>query len=170
LKSEWARPFWQTRHRAFVIGLINLPWKIRASTELDLASGTPYNITTGRDNNGDGNFNDRPSPMAANQAGAIVTPLGAFDATVINGALGRNTGTNPFNATVDLNLNRTFGFGGQAKANEQPYQVTFNVRASNLLNHANLSGVSGVLDSPFFGRANNAAPARRIELGVRFTF
>ena len=168
LRGEWARPFWQARHRVFFVSLLNLPWKLRASTELNLASGLPFNITTGRDNNGDGNFNDRPS--LSSESRTLVTSLGAFDPTVINGTLGRNTGTNPFNATVDLNLNRTFGFGGKAKLNEQPYQVTFNVRASNLFNHANLSNVSGVLASPFFGRANNAAPARRIELGMRFTF
>jgi hypothetical protein len=169
-RGEWARPFWQARHRAFFVSLLNLPWKFRGSMEINLASGTPFNITTGRDNNGDGNFNDRPSLTEASQPRALVTSHGAFDPTVINGALGRNTGTNPFNATVDANLSRTFGFGGKAKSNEQPYQVTFNVRAGNLLNRANLSGVNGVLASPFFGRANSAAPARRIELGARFTF
>ena len=169
-RGEWARPFWQARHRVFLVSLLNLPWKLRASTELNLASGTPFNITTGRDNNGDGNFNDRPSLAEINQLGALLTPLGVFNPTVINGTLSRNTGTNPFNATVDANLSRTFGFGGKVKATEQPYQVTINVRASNLLNRANLSGINGVLASPFFGRANNAAPARRIELGVRFTF
>ena len=48
--------------------------------------------------------------------------------------------------------------------------MTFNARAGNLLNRANLSCTDGVLNSPFFGRPNTAQPARRIELGVRFDF
>jgi hypothetical protein len=170
LRGEWARPFWQARHRVFLVGLLNLPGKLRTSSEINLASGLPFNITTGRDNNGDGNFNDRPGLTGASDPQAVATRFGALDPAAINGALGRNLGTNPFQAMMDLNLSRTFGFGSKAKPNEQRYQVTFNARASNLLNRANLSGVSGVLASPFFGRANYAAPARRIELGVRFTF
>ncbi len=167
--GEWARPFWQASHRVFVVGLINLPWKMRASTEVNLATGAPFNITTGRDNNGDGNFNDRPNRAVANDPRAVMTHLGAFDPSVINGTLGRNAGTNPFNAAMDMNLSRTFAMGGKGK-NDRGHQLTLNVRASNLLNRANLGGIDGVLNSPFFGRANNAAPSRRIEIGARFSF
>ncbi len=167
--GEWARPFWQASHRVFVVGLINLPWKMRASTEINLATGVPFNITTGRDNNGDGNFNDRPNRVAASDPQAVRTHLGAFDPSVINGTLGRNAGTNPFNAAMDMNLSRTFALGGKGK-DDRGHQLTLNVRASNLLNRANLSGVDGVLNSPFFGRANNAVSARRVEIGARLTF
>lgn len=167
--GEWARPVWQSSHRVFVVGLINLPWKLRASTEFNLATGAPFNIATGRDNNSDGNFNDRPNRAVANDPQSVRTHLGAFDPSVINGTLGRNAGTNPFNASIDVNLSRTFALGGKGK-NDRSHQLTLNLRASNLLNRANLSGVDGVLNSPFFGRANNAAPARRIEIGARLTF
>ncbi|HEY7546178.1 MAG TPA: hypothetical protein VID27_14900, partial [Blastocatellia bacterium] len=167
--GEWARPVWQASHRVFIVGLINLPWKLHASTEFNFATGTPFNITTGRDNNGDGNFNDRPSRAAADDPRAISTPMGAFDPAVIDGALIRNAGTNPFTAAMDMNLSRAFALGGKGK-NDRSHQLTLNLRASNLLNRANLSGVDGVLNSPFFGRANIAAPARRIEIGARLTF
>src|SRR5262249_5817726 len=135
-----------------------------------LASGTPFNITTGRDNNGDGNFNDRPSVTDADNVKAVATRFGALDPSTINGSLRRNPGSNPFNASLDFNLSRTFAFGGRFQRNERRYQMTFNARANNLLNRANLTGVDGVLNSPFFGRANSALPARRVELGVRFDF
>jgi len=170
LRGEWARPFWQATHRGFLVALINLPGRWRASSELNLASGTPFNITTGRDNNGDGNFNDRPGVTDAGNVKAVVTRFGALDPSDINGGLRRNPGSNPFNATLDFNLSRTFGFGGRRGRNEKPYQMTLNARANNLLNHANLSGVDGVLNSPFFGRPNSALPARRVELGMRFEF
>jgi hypothetical protein len=170
LRREWARPMWQARHRAFLVALVNLPWRLRTSSEINLNSGLPYNLTTGRDNNGDGAFNDRPGVTAAGNARAIATRFGSLDPAVINGSLGRNSGANPSSAALDFNLSRTFGFGGQGRRNEKRYQMTFNARANNLLNRANLTGVDGVLNSPFFGRANSALPSRRIELGVRFGF
>lgn len=58
------------------------------------------------------------------------------------------------------------GFGGS----EYRYGFTLVVRAANLLNNVNFTSYSGVLTSPFFGRANSAMPARRIELQLRFNF
>lgn len=170
LQAELARPIWQARHRAFLVGLFNLPRKLKVSAELNIASGTPFDITTGRDNNGDGNFNDRPGLAQTGNPNAIQTRFGLLDPTVLNGSLGRNIGTNPFNATLDFNLSRTFGFGGKNGKSEQKYQLTLNIRANNLLNRANLSDVDGVLTSPSFGSANSAGLARRIEIGARFTF
>ena len=170
LRGEWARPFWQATHRGFLVAIINLPGQWRASSELNLASGTPFNITTGRDNNGDGAFNDRPGVTDAGDAKAVATRFGALDPSPVNGSLRRNIGSNPFNATLDFNLSRTFGLGSKGGRNEKRYQVTFNARANNLLNRANLSGVDGVLNSPFFGRPNSALPARRVEFGARFDF
>jgi Carboxypeptidase regulatory-like domain/TonB dependent receptor len=170
LRGEWAPPVWQTRHRMFLTATINLPWQSRASFSLNAASGAPYNITSGRDNNGDGDFNDRPSVVATTQSQAILTPFGALDPGVVNGNLRRNAGINPANATLDINLSRSFDLGRPDAAGERPFKLAANVRASNLLNRANLLGVNGVLASPFFGRANASGPARRIEIGLRFSF
>ena len=175
LDGEWARPVWQSRHRAFIVALVNLPSKVRASLSFNAASGTPFNITTGRDNNGDGNFNDRPDIVDFNDPGAIFTTLGAFDINHINGSLPRNWGTNPSTSTVDLNLSRSFVLnnsspGGTEDRDARLYRLTLNARASNLLNRTNLTGLNGVLISPFFGRANSSSPARRVEFGLRFSF
>ncbi|HLM60562.1 MAG TPA: TonB-dependent receptor, partial [Pyrinomonadaceae bacterium] len=167
--GEWARPVWQTRHRFFLVGLINFPWKLRASVELNLASGAPYNITTGRDNNNDGNFNDRPGRTPLNDPDAVATEFGLLNLNAINGTLERNLGTNPGSATLDFNLSRTFGFGGKGRE-PGSYRLTVNLRANNLLNRANLFGIEGLLSSPFFGRSNQSQPARRIEIGARFSF
>jgi hypothetical protein len=176
LAGEWARPAWQSRHRGFMTAILNLPWNLKASTTFSAASGTPFNITTGRDNNGDGLFNDRPSQAAPNATKAIATRYGTFDIAAVNGDLPRNTETNPSVATVDLNLSRIFQFGSAPSPdagsgrNEARYRITINVRANNLLNRTNPAGLNGILASPFFGRANIAQPARRIETGLRFSF
>ena len=50
------------------------------------------------------------------------------------------------------------------------YRMEFFVQAFNAFNNANPSGFSGVMSSPFFGKAISALPGRRIETGVRFNF
>lgn len=168
--GEWARPDWMSRHILFLYGTVNLPSKWRASLSLNAASGRPFNVTTGRDNNGDGAFNDRPGLVGSQNPNAILTKFGALDPTAVNGSFPRNAGTNPTNITLDFNLARTFAIGRGTANKESRYKWTLNTRASNLLNRTNLLGVNGVLASPFFGRANEAAPARRIEIGLRVSF
>lgn len=169
LSGEWARPFWQARHRLFLSSTVSLFWKLRLFTLLNAASGTPFNITTGQDNNGDGIFNDRPGLSVSPDSHSIQTSFGFLNPSVINGNLPLNLGTNPANITLDLNLSRTFVLK-KAKGEGSPFSLTANVRAGNVLNRTNLSGLSGVLNSPFFGRAFAANPARRVELGLRFYF
>jgi hypothetical protein len=60
------------------------------------------------------------------------------------------------------------GFTGGA--DDKRWRVELYVAATNVANHANLTGFSGVMTSPFFGEATSALPPRRIELGARFGF
>jgi hypothetical protein len=41
---------------------------------------------------------------------------------------------------------------------------------NNVLNHPNFNRFSGVLTSPYFGRANSAQRPREVQLGVQFNF
>ena len=168
--GEWARPIWGIRHRFFLSSTINLPEKLRLSASFNAASGAPYNITTGRDNNGDGNFNDRPNESLSSDLQAVHTIFGFLNPNAINGNFRRNAGANPATATLDLNLSRVFIVGKRTKEGEGRYKLTFNIRAANALNRANLLGTSGILSSPLFGRATTANPARRVEFGLRFNF
>lgn len=170
LTGEWARPFWQSRHVLFVSASTVLPGNVRLFASFNANSGRPFNITTGRDGNGDGNFNDRPGVTAVDDPQAIATIYGFLNPNVINGNLVRNVGTNPTTAALGLNLSRTFVFGKRTQKGESPYKLTANIRANNLLNRSNLSGVNGVLGSPLFGSATTSSPSRRIELGLRFNF
>jgi hypothetical protein len=168
--GEWVRPSWMSRHQLFLSGTITLPVGLRGSLVANAASGTPFNITTGTDNNGDGAFNDRPNVTAVQSPNAILTVYGVLDPTSVNGRLPRNAGTNASIISLDFNLARTFVVGKSPKKTEGGYKLALNVRASNLLNRTNLLGLNGVLASPYFGRANGSGPARRIEAGLRITF
>ncbi len=167
LKGEFAAPSWQTQHYMFLSSSVNLPWKLRLATSVNASSGTPFNVTTGRDNNGDGIFNDRPRLTSPADLRAIQTRFGFLNPDAVNGDLQRNIGTNPANFTVSMNLRRTFVL---RKEKEKEYKLTVHVRANNLFNRTNPHGVSGVLNSPFFGRAFSAQTARQIEFGLRFSF
>ncbi|HEY6333499.1 MAG TPA: hypothetical protein VI756_29520, partial [Blastocatellia bacterium] len=170
LVADWARPSWQSQNRVFGVFILNLPYQVRLSTNLNIASGTPFNIVTGFDNNGDGNYTDRPSFSVAGAPGAIVTPLGVFNPNVINGDVPRNYGTNPATVGLDMNASRTFILHQGSGRNEGGYRLTVNARASNILNHTNVTGLTGVVSSPFFDLPNSAGPSRHIEVGLRFSF
>ena len=60
------------------------------------------------------------------------------------------------------------GFSGGA--DDKRWRVELYVAATNVLNHTNLMGYSGVMTSPFFGEPTSAGPARKLELGARFGF
>jgi hypothetical protein len=165
--GESARVDWLRKNGGSLFGSLTLPWKVDLSTQFDAYQGLPYNITTGTDNNGDGNFNDRPAYATAPGAGAYATPYGLLTANTVNGNTPRNLGTMPGTIHLDLNLSRTFQLN--AKNTDHPRALNFNARSANLLNHTNVTAVQTVL-SPTIGQSIAAEPARRLELGARFTF
>ena len=50
------------------------------------------------------------------------------------------------------------------------YRIGFFVQAQNLTNHANYTGYSGVMTSPFFRQATAVTTPRRVEAGLNFGF
>jgi len=61
LSSEYGRAGFDVRHRLQLNGSWSPNWGLRFSPFITLASGRPYNITTGEDTNGDGLYTDRPA-------------------------------------------------------------------------------------------------------------
>lgn len=170
LNGEYATPAWALPHRVYINSNINLPKKLNLAVSLSTTSGRPLNLTTGFDNNGDGNFNDRPSFSDATDSQAIRTIYGYLNPNVINGNLPRNFGKTPTNTNLNLNLSRTFSLGKRNGKKESPYKLTANVRANNVFNKTNVLDLDSVVSSPFFGRITSTSQARRIELGLRFSF
>jgi Carboxypeptidase regulatory-like domain len=165
-RGESSRPDWQSSGGS-MDGTLHLPGKIDLSSQLAARQGRPYNITTGTDANGDGTFNDRPSYATASGPGVYSTPFGFLTANRVNGDVERNRGTMPSVWHLFSNVSRTFQLN--PKDTNHPYTLTFNARASNLLNHTNTTAVGTVL-SPTLGQPISAEAARRVELGARFAF
>ncbi len=190
LSTEFGRAKTDQRHRFYFEANVELPWHVYLSPNIYVASGAPFNITTGSDDNADTLFTDRPAFANAGDPGAIVTRFGVFNPNPQpgNAIIPRNFGRGPGEVSVDLNLSKTFSFGassnstGEQGKGESParrsghrlrdrdYSLNFSVDVYNLLNHTNFGEFEGVITAPLFGRANSAEKPRRINFGVRFGF
>ena len=167
--GEWAQLNGRARQNIIGTGQVFLPWKASLSGVLRVLGGTPFNVLTGQDNNGDGVFNDRPYYAVAGTAAAIQTRYGLLSSTNGYAPLQRNVGILPWQAYFDTNLSRTFVLNPHALA-ERRRSLTFNLRAANLLNHTNVTSVGNVLGSSLFGVPYAADSGRRVEYGVRLSF
>lgn len=120
--GEYGRASNDIRHRFSLFGNFRAPWGISLSPFLIITSGAPFNITIGRDLNGDTLFTDRPAfATDLTKPGIIVTKFGAFDP---NPALGtpiipRNYGQGLGSITSTLRVSKTFGFGGERRSTAQ---------------------------------------------------
>lgn len=115
LSTEYGRSSQDIRHRFFIGGQVNaLPWGIRLNPLVTINSGRPFNITTGRDTNGDTLFTERPAfATDLSKPGVVITRFGAFDPNPLPGQelIPRNFGTGPSFFSVNLRASKTFSFG-----------------------------------------------------------
>lgn len=167
--GEFAHRTGQNVWNLFGNATITLPQKLQFSADFNGGGGAHYNITTGFDNNGDGDFNDRPQYAAPGTSGAVATPFGLLVATGGTGVFPRNKGVMPWTFHLDTNLQRAFNLTHNPKAEHQQ-TLTVNLRSSNVLNHLNVTQVGGVLGSPLFAVPYAADNGRRVEAGLRYSF
>ena len=177
--GEQARRDNQGLWQVFGNATISLPWKLSLAGNGFSQCGKPFNITTGSDNNGDGNFNDRPQYAApgavANGTTVFATPFGLLTnaGPIVNGIplrpIARDMGALPWNFHLDANLQRAFVLNKDTKA-EHPQTLTANIRSANFLNHTNVTAEGSVLGSPQFLVPVSGDTGRRIEFGLRYSF
>jgi hypothetical protein len=168
-EGEFAHRTGQPVWNLFGNGTFKLPEGLQLSTNFHAGGDAHFNITTGFDNNGDGNFNDRPQYALPGQAGAIQTPWGLLVTSGGTGVFPRNKGVMPWTYYLDANLQRAFKLTRNAKAEHQQ-TLTVNLRSVNLLNHTNVTAMGGVLGSPLFNTPYAADNGRRVEVGLRYSF
>ena len=124
---------------------VTLPNAFQTGLVLSVISGSPFNITTGFDDNSDTVANDRPAGVT------------------------RNTGRGPRTVQLDLRFAKTFNIAPLRSGNKRD-SFDLIVDVFNATNRTNVSNTVGVLSSPFFGRGNSAATARTAQFGVRYRF
>ena len=167
-QGEIARPSWEATHHLIAFANYVLPRAVNLSFQFDSASGLPYNVTTGFDNNGDGVFDDRPVFSTNSNATLYPTRFGTLSPNAAGTSIGRNAGTLPWNVHLDANLSRSFAL--PHRPGKEAQNLAVNVRSTNLLNHTNVTAVGGVLGSPLFAQPYLADPGRRVEAGLRWSF
>jgi hypothetical protein len=120
--ADYGRSMMDIRHRAFVGGSLNLPWKISMSPFMIVSSGRPFNILSGLDTNRDTIFNDRPSFAQTITAQTVNTQWGVFNPIPLPGEtiIARNYGEGPGMFSLNLRVARTFGFGKKAESTSDP--------------------------------------------------
>ena len=151
---------------------------VRVSVGATSRSGTPYNITTGRDDNGDTVFNDRPAGVGRNSARGEptwdVNTRVSLRVRIRQASAVRQRPGGP--VAVMHRVGGPGGGGSESRAafggGAEDKRIRFELfaSASNVLNAVNRIGYSGVMTSPFFGQATAAMAARRIDVGVRVGF
>ncbi len=150
--DEKATSILDQRHRAALSGWYDFPWGFTFAVNTTLASGLPYNVTTGTDNNGDGTNSDRP---------------------VVNGAIiPRNWGRGTPTYDVAVSLQKTFQL-------TERWKVSLRSEAFNLFNHENFYGRNGTFGNnaappatfgaPVGGIANTG-PGRQMQFMARLQF
>lgn len=161
LSQEWGPSRQDVRHRLFASMNTDVKAGFRVNMHVRAQSAAPYNITTGLDENRDGQTNERPE------------------------GVGRNAGRGEPTANVDMGLvwersigqrtrvNAQRGGGRNGPNNRAPegiFRFEIFARATNVLNLVNPQNFSGVITSPFFGLATSASAPRRLVLGMRAFF
>jgi hypothetical protein len=176
-RADWGRSALIARHSWYFGGWIRTPWNIELTPLVVWRSGLPFDITTGRDNNGDSLFTDRPAfPLpGATGPNIIATRFGTFDLNPVPGQpfIPRNYGLGPHFLTANLRVSKTIPFNEHRR-------MILAVQGWNILNHTNGGPPIGSLGSSLFGVSNAAAgdwglgsnPAgnRRLECWIFFSF
>jgi hypothetical protein len=170
LTEERARADADQRHRFVLSGMAALPWLgLRVSGTARLASGFPFNVTTGRDENMDGLTNDRPEGVGRNSGER--TPLDPVnDLRFKYGLDPIRKLDEPVFAQVDLKLGlpggEEGGSGGQRDTGGEFFLQVF-----NLFDRFNVAAIDGSVLSRTFGEPiYPAGPSRTLELGARIQF
>ena len=150
-EAERAPSVLDQRHRTVLTFTYRLPYDLLVGTVSQFASARPFNATTGVDNNGDGNFSDRP----------------VINGQVVGRYAFRGTGTS------DVSL------FGEGKLLTGPRNATLRIEVFNLFNQANILGRNGTYGDaaaplPTFGLAlpglANVDPGRMLQFQLRYNF
>jgi hypothetical protein len=167
--GEWGPANGDVRHR------VNFGVNSQALRNLNfflstnISSASPYTIRTGRDDNGDLLFNDRPEGVGRNtERGAMQVNMSANASYSIS--FGKRKVTAPPGISVIggpagvVSVN-TVGGGQQPR-----YRIQFGVGVQNLTNRVNRTGFNGTMTSPFFLQSTGVGSPRRVDMNVSFSF
>jgi hypothetical protein len=179
-RSEWALSSFDTRHRYISNLTVRMPMDTSVSFLVIANSGRPYSLTTGKDDNGDQSTNDRPAGVTRNSLigpGSYTVNMSFTKQFALRKPEAQRSPSSaaagPASGTPQMIVG---GPGGPTVIPQGPTssapgpKLAFNVNANNLLNNTRVTGYSGVLTSPLFGKPIGAAAGRTVMLGLNLSF
>ena len=95
--------------------------------------------------------------------GALSASAFPLPDTIRDGTLPRNYFHGPGYARIDAAFAKRFVI-------KERVTIQYQLQASNLLNHVNISGVSSSLTATDFGRASSFYPMRALQMGIKCIF
>jgi hypothetical protein len=169
VEGEWGPSNGDVRHRVN-IGINSSQLRnLNANLNMNIASGSPYNIRSGHDDNGDLVFNDRPAGVSRNSA------RGGGQWT-LNSNLFYTIGFGKTAVSAPPGIQIIAGGGGAPTVNvinappAPRYRMSLQLNAQNITNHANYGSYNGTMTSPLFGRATMVINPRKVDVGLGFSF
>jgi hypothetical protein len=168
LAQEWGPSAGSAVHRANGSFSFNQLRNLNLSFNVNASSGTPYSITSGRDDNGDLIFNDRPAGVTRNSArGAGQWSSSAY--------ISYNFTFGPRLNNLPQGIMINGGPGGYTVSTVAPpsvgrYRVSLTCSIQNVTNHTNFSGYVGNQLSSLFGKPQSAFGQRRVDVGMNLGF
>jgi outer membrane receptor protein involved in Fe transport len=154
-------------------------WSV--ATTVSLRSGKPFNITSGNDDNLDGDNNDRPNVVPGKVPHVLGQRTEWFDTSAycrvgtggcpagggpsgLDGLVRANSLDGPGYKDVDASIFRDFAINDRIK-------FQFRGEATNVFNFVNLSNPGGTLSSTSsFGVITGASAMRVLQVGARLLF
>lgn len=165
LGGEYSRAATDYRHQAFIGGQFGLPWGWMLAPAITWKSGGTFNITTGRDNNGDTLLTDRPGFAQPGDPNGIVTPWATLTSTPVpnDPIIPRNFGRQPGQSNVSLSIDKIITIGSPQTSKRY---LMLGINGENIFNRVNFGEFNGVITSPNFGKANIALASRKVSLSA----
>ena len=152
------------RHRFVFSGVYTAPGAVQLSSIITIGSGRPYTILAGADLNADGNGGAFPPDRARRELGNEAS------------SVGRNSGTMPGQAVVDLRVSRRFQLGSRSYL-EGIFEVFNLLDRTNFIETNNLSpafiwgtGAYPTSPLPTFEHFTQAGPPRQVQLAIKLGF
>ncbi len=144
LRVDWAHLTFPTHQVGLTLNA-ELPSGVFFTGVMAANGKRRYGLTTGMDDNMDGEANDRPPGVE------------------------RNSEFGPGMLRFDFNISKAF-FLGDTGNGGTPANVNVFANMTNAFNRPNYNAPSGVMTSPNFGKITSAQAPREIEAGLRFQF
>lgn len=169
LLNEWGPSSNDVRHR--LNAGVNSQWLRNFNVFLNVfaQSASPYTIRTGRDDNGDQVFNDRPAGIGRNsrRGSSQFMVQGNFNYTI---PIGKRKVAMPPGIMITQERMGAFAVTQAPQQDTPKFRLNFTLNVQNLINRTNYNAYDGTLTSLFYGRPTSASAPRKVVFGTGFQF